>query len=449
MLTLPNSAHHKQGFTLVETLVSVALLLLFFAALVSIYQIVIDLVGESRVRILATALASEKMEEIRNLSYDDIGTIGGIPTGVLEQSTSELVQGQTFVIETTVIYIDDPFDSQAPTDVISTDYKRIRVAVSWGGAFPSRSPVLMVTDAVPDGLETNVGGGTLIINSINSSGEAVTNADIHITNTSVSPNIDWNITTNNEGQIVIPGAPACNDCYEITVSKSGYTQDRTYSLSEIANPLKPHSGVIEGEVTALTFTIDPGATIVVRATRSQATGYAPFQGVEFTMRGTQLLGTNEFDEPIYKYDQNHVTGSGGQITLSSLSPDVYNMWLPDGSSIDIVATQPTLPVTVLPGQSQTVTIVTNAASAHSLLLAIQDINSLPIATATATLIGESGSIATGSAGPVGSYEHGQVYFGNLLEQTYSIYASQSGYLEASASTAVSGNTNLTITLEDE
>ena len=219
----------SHGFTLIETVVAIGVFSIFFAAIAFIIQQVLVNVGTSRVRTVALALGQEKMETIRNLPYANIGTVGGIPNGPMLPTENVTINNQTFTVTTSIQYIDDPFDGLAPTDTIPADYKRVRIQITWGGVFPSRSPVTLVTNVVPKGIESNPGGGTLYIQVVDSLGAGVGNATVQITNTTVTPNINLSTLTNSNGNVTIPGAPACVSCYNITVTKAGYSTERTYS----------------------------------------------------------------------------------------------------------------------------------------------------------------------------------------------------------------------------
>ncbi len=438
----------QSGFTMIEIVVSSITLMLFFAALVVIFENVIDLAGESRVRTVATALGAEKLEEVRNMSYDDVGTQGGIPSGTIPQDEVVNINGQDFNVNTTVVYVDDPFDGEAPDDVIPTDYKRIRIAVSWGGAFASKNPVVMVTDAAPDGLEMAEGGGTLIVYVINASGIPVSGATVSVYNTDVDPDIDLEITTNSSGRVVLPGSPDCIDCYQISVNKTGYSSDRTYSTSEVTNPLKPHATVIEGEVTQLTLAIDGLASMNVNVTGSREANYPPFQGVEFTLRGAKTIGTNALDEPVYKYEQNHVSGFGGIINISNLEWDTYEVFLPSGSSVDLAGSTPISPFSLIPGQNTGFNLVTSASTPNSLLTIVTDISEVPIASGSIELSG-SGYLATKSAGLASQGDFGQAFFSGLNPGVYSLRINIPGYLEATSSANISGDEIEHLYLESE
>lgn len=243
-----------KGFSLIETIIGVALLLIAFLGIFGSYQLGLKVIGQSKARIIAIALANQKIELVRNLPYDDIGTVGGIPPGAIPETETIVRNNITYTVKTTAIYVDDSFDGLAPGDALPNDYKRAKVKVSWGGLFGGN--VALITDIAPKGLETSVGGGNLLILVFDASGLAVPQADIRIVNSSATPPIDVNYLTNNEGKYLVAGAPASVSSYKITASKSGYSADRTYGTEEVANPEKPHATVIEGRLTQISFSAD-------------------------------------------------------------------------------------------------------------------------------------------------------------------------------------------------
>ena len=136
-----------------EVAVAGAVLAIFFASIAVITQMVLGLIGESRIRAVSANLAQARMERVRNLAYASVGTMGGIPAGPIAQQEIVNINGQNFEVRTSVVYIDDPFDGVAPGDSLSTDYKRVKVAVSWDGPFASKNPLVVVTDVAPRGTE--------------------------------------------------------------------------------------------------------------------------------------------------------------------------------------------------------------------------------------------------------------------------------------------------------
>ncbi len=439
----------NKGFTLIETVVAIAVLGIMFLMLVVIFSSVTNLVGEARARSVAVVLANEKMEVARNLSYNNLGTVGGVVAGVLPQEEEVEWGGNSFRVETSVIYVDDDYDGVVPDDPIGTDYKRVRIKVTWGGAFASKTPVQLVSHVAPIGLESGNGGGTMVISVINAMGEGVEGAQVRLVNTQVDPVIDTEIESGSDGKIMIPGAPACTNCYELNVTKDGFTSARTYSTEELANPLNPHLSVLEGEVAAMTLSIDRVSQITARLTRSRENNYTPFQGVEFILRGSKQLGTNDLDEPIYKFEQNFVSGTLGLVTISNLEWDTYEIIMPTGSSVDFAGSLPISPFSLSPGENKNIAVVTAAATSNSLLAIVQDIGSVPVASASVSLVRNNEFIATKSAGLASFGDMGQVLFPNLIPDVYGIVVSQIGFQEASSAATVVGDIKEFVVLEHE
>lgn len=412
---------------------------MFFAGIMIIIQTLLRSIGEARVRLVASSLAQAKLETTRNLPYVDVGVVGGIPNGLLEPEEVVAINGQNFSVNTSIVYIDDPFDDIAPIDVIPTDYKRVRIEVDWDGTFKPLNPLVFLSDVVPPSLETGSNTGTLSIQVINASGQPVSSADVTIVANSVVPPINLTTVTDSNGWLVLPGSPICVECYSVTVSKSGYSTDKTYSTAEVANPLKPHLTVLDGQLTHISFAIDRLATLTVRASRSRQAGYTPFPGVQFTLKGAKTVGTNTLDEVVYKHQSNHVTAAFGQVVVSGLEWDTYDLYFPGGSSIDIAGAQPLIPFGLSPGVSSQVSIVTEANTTNSLLVAAANPSEQLLANATFTLSQNGVPVATKSAGATGFGDVGQAYFGGLSQSTYDLLAQLSGYQDATGSVTINGD----------
>lgn len=434
------------GFTLIETLVASTLLLLIFTGVLVIVQILLRSIGEARVRVVASSLAQERLETAKNLPFDDVGTIGGIPPGTLAQNETVGVNGQDFQIATTVVYVDDPFDGQAPADPIPTDYKRVRVTVDWQGVLKPKSPLVMATDVAPAGVEFIDNAGTLLVQVFNSQGVPLSNATIHIEAASVTPIVDLTTTTDIDGRVMLPGAPMCMECYEITATKAGFSTDKTYSSAEVANPSKPYGTILEGQLTEISFVIDTLASLTVTTTRSRQAGYALFPGVSFVLRGDKTIGTNTTDDPIYKYSQSFVTGGLGQVVIPNLEWDSYQFMLPVGSSIDIAGSKPLSPFPIVAGSANQMLVVTTANTPNSLLATIMSAADQLLPTANVTLFDQNGPVASVSAGLVGRGDEGQAFFSNLNAQTYDLLVSLAGYTNATGSVTISGDKSETIIL---
>ena len=257
----------QNGFTLIEAIITILVMSILFLGVYELIIFSIKITGDNKHRMAATIIANQKMEQIRNLPYSDIGTISGMVSGVIQDN--EIVQqgGDVFNVNTFVKHEDDPFDSvnvaDGGTDDIPNDYKFVRIIVSWTGGFQEKN-VIAYTNISPRGLETSTGGGTLTILVYDANGLPIDLADVLIQNNLVNPVINFNDETD-EGASVYYGAATSTEGYKITVSEPGYsvssTTDRTL---ENPNPTKPHASVIEDWETEITFYIDKVSDLNIR-----------------------------------------------------------------------------------------------------------------------------------------------------------------------------------------
>src|SRR3972149_3728932 len=103
---MSNSAPKRTGFgqSLVGILIALAVFSILGHAIFTLTSSSFTLVALSRARTTARHLAQEKIEFIRNLPYDNVGTAGGIPSGPLPQTENLTRNGLNFLVTTSVIY---------------------------------------------------------------------------------------------------------------------------------------------------------------------------------------------------------------------------------------------------------------------------------------------------------------------------------------------------------
>lgn len=431
---------NASGQTLIGILVALAIFSILSQAIFTVVGLSFNLISFNRARVTARYLAQQQIEFIRNLPYDDVGTVGGIPSGSIAQEETVTQNELTYTVKTSIIYIDDPFDGVSPTDTLATDYKRARVEISWQGLAGSRSnPVVFLTDIAPKGVETTAGGGTLSIIVFDANGNPLSQANVAISAPSASPAVSVNMQSGSNGRVLLPGAPACVSCYQITVTKTGYSTDRTYSTSKVANPNKPDQTVIEGQLTEVSFAIDKVSTLNIASKTSRDDGFNTLPNTSFTIRGDKTIGTDTNAQPVYKYDQVATTDASGNLSLNDIEWDNYHISRDPASSYDISGTNPLQPLSIIPDTTVPMLISFAAHTNNSLLMSIIDNSSVPIASASATI--DSGSSQqTIQSGAVSDPDYGQVFFSNLSVQNYSLTATASGYLDYTGNVSVSGTT---------
>lgn len=259
-----NSISKHNAFSLIEALVTIFIISIGVIGLYVVFTTGLKTLGQNKTRQTALAIAEEKIEYIRNLPYNDIGTQTGIPQGVL-LSTETIIQNNiSFTVETDVVYVDDPFDGTIdsdPPDNLFTDYKNVRISVSWPNAIPT-SGITLISTVTPKGLETATEGGTLLIVVSNASGEAVSGATVQLKSTALG--ISEIYTTDSRGEVLLPGAPAGDEVYDVIVTKTGYSSSQTYQRTiENPNPTRPPLTVRDGQKTTASFKIDLVSSLVI------------------------------------------------------------------------------------------------------------------------------------------------------------------------------------------
>jgi len=425
---------NQSGQILISILVAIAVFAILIHAVFTLIASSYDLVNYNRARITARHMAQEKMEIIRNLPYSDVGTEGGIPEGVLKQEENMKRNGLNYKVKTSIIFIDDPFNGLSASD---TDYKRVRVEVSWEGLAASRkNPVVFITDISSQQAGASE-GGTLKILVFNANGQPVNQASVKIVASAIAPPVDVTYLTNPQGEVNLPGATPCNECYQITVTKAGYSTERTYAVSEVTNPLKPHASLLIGQTTQISFTIDEVGTINISSVDSRASGFSPLGNVQFRLRGNKLIGVDASAQLVYKYDEILTTNSSGNISLSNMEWDVYQISMPSPTSYDIAGTTPLLPLNLLPKGTISSTFALESHTTHSLLVIIKDPSQNLIASASARLY-NGGFDQTQATGRQEDPDFGQTLFSGLTESTYQIQATASGYLDHNGNLDISG-----------
>jgi type II secretory pathway pseudopilin PulG len=427
------------GQMLIGILVAIAVFAILIHAVFTLIASSYELVSFNRARITARHLAQERIELIRNLSYSDIGTVGGIPNGILEPEEQIVRNGLSLSINTSIVYIDDPFNGTSPSD---TDYKRVRVEVSWGGVASSRkNPVVLITDISPQQTSSET-TGTLLVIVFDANGQPIPQATVIIQAPSLTPPVDLTQLTNSEGEVTLPGAVPCNECYEISISKDGYSSDRTYSTSEVANPLKPHATIIEGSEfpTQVSFSIDRLGSLSIESRAGRDTGFTSLGNVSFRIRGNKLIGTDAYAQPVYKFDNTYSTNTSGAYNITNAEWDVYHITMPASSPYDISGASPPLPINLDPAGDVSSTFATEARSDNSFFLTVKDPSQNLIASASARLYDDSDFDTSQYTGDEGNPDFGQTLFSNLEEKTYHLQATASGYLDFNGDFDISGYT---------
>ncbi|MEY4602377.1 MAG: hypothetical protein RL292_318 [Candidatus Parcubacteria bacterium] len=379
--------HKKKGFTLVELLVGVSVFTIIVIGVYNAYTAVYQVVSVSRQKIAAIDLANEQLEIVKNLPYASVGIDGGIPDGLLSHVQTLTRDSVVFTATTTIRNYDDPFDGTlggSPNDLSPADSKIVEIEI---GCALCRNfkPIVVTSRVAPKSLETASTNGALFIRVFDANGNPVPQADVHIVNTPAGITIDD--VTNNDGLLAVVDAPPGVNVYEVTVTKNGYSTDRTYSITVAnPNPTKPHATVVLQQVTAQSFIIDRVSSLAIN---SFSNNCATITNIPLTLQGTKTTGTNPV---ILKYDQSYTTGGTGTLSLSNMEWDTYTLAMTSGT-YDLIGANPLISFLLSPNASQNVDLVLAPRDPQTVLVAVRDSSSsLPLADATVELLSSGGAV---------------------------------------------------------
>ncbi len=328
--------HYQQrlprGFTVIDVLVGTALLVIVALGISGGFQVLFKVLSQSQNKNIALGLANEQIEIIRNLEYQNIGTIGGVPSGSLLQNKTEEIRGRIYSISTDIIYIDDPCDqtvSTTPSDNFPADYKKARVEVSWQDHNLPKS-IVEIANFSPPNLESEVGGGTLSLYVKDSqSYQAIPHAEVRIINSQVEPNVNIITNTDDNGWLSRPGLASSTD-YQIIVSQTNYDTHQTYEDSPSLDPEPEysHAKIIDGHKTTRYFAISKTSDIKVYTIDDQS---QPLANILFNAAGGRKIGVDPSSgSNVYSYQDNSLaTDLNGEKQINDVSPGEYYFEITD------------------------------------------------------------------------------------------------------------------------
>lgn len=385
----------KQGFGFVEVLVGIAVFAIIAVSIYETYKGTLRIIRVSRLKITATALANEQMEIIRNLPYADVGILNGLPAGKIPHSQITQRDGVNFTVVTTIRNIDDPFDGiigGVPNDLSPADYKLAEIDITCPG-YNDFQPLKISTRVAPKNLEMASTNGALFLRVFDANGIPIQGVNIHIENNMVAPSLVIDDETNNSGLLQLVDVPPGAEAYEITVSKPGYSTEKTYPTGALGNPnpTRPHSTVVLQQVTQTSFSIDKISAVNISTMTENC---SPVGNIDFSIQGSKLIGTNP---DVYKYDKSTTTGSGGTKTISGLEWDTYGLSLTD-EFYYLAGANPLLPLNLPPNANQNLQLIVAPKEPNALLATVRDAGtSLPLSGASTTLqkVGYEKTLITG------------------------------------------------------
>jgi len=320
-----SSNFNKKGFTLIESIVGVAIFGIVFVGILGAYRLGLKAVGLSKNKITATAIANSQIEKIRGFPYLSIGikdAVLPLVSGDIDPVATQIINGVTFTISTEVSYVVDPTDGTGEADACDWDYKKVDVTVSWGNSFPGS--INISTNISPESQTQeaqtclNQPGGILEVTVFDSLGMIVESPFIQIYK--MPENIFVDSAIPNNGSYPFPLELGI---YRIMVSKNDYTGARTYDSSEVAVPDNPDLAVYEGKSTQKSLSIDRVAAISVD-------GFSPVGVGDFSDSFSDQSQISDISNAQIIDDSVKLSGppyvSAGYAISSEISPDDLVAW---------------------------------------------------------------------------------------------------------------------------
>lgn len=422
------------GVTIIEAVVGVAVFIIIAVGVYEAYRSVYALIGMTRQKITALALANEQLEIIRNLPYADVGIVNGVPAGKNMRTQTLTRSGATYNITASIRNIDDHFDGTVggtPHDLSPADYKLVQLDVTCA-LCKQFEPFAVSTYVSPRALELSSNNGAILVKVFDANGLPVADATVHVVNSHAAPPIDITETTNNAGQLDLIDVPPGVEAYTITVTKEGYSTETTYpTLAPNLQPDKANPTVEAQKATSVSFAIDKLSTLTIAAVDDSCVGLS---GVNFQLTGAKPIGK---DPLIPKYSEHIATGADGTVALPEMEWDNYSL-APSGvtGSVRYFAD---LPIKLLPDTEQKEVVVVTpggAAQTYSILVNVKDaVTGLAIPDATVTLTKDA--IAVPANADCAPTDH--TLFLGLEPAIYHIVVAADGYQPFEGGVEVSGS----------
>ncbi len=417
--------YEGKAFTLVEVLVGTAVFIVVALATYNAFTALFQLASGAQARTLAVALADEQFEIIRNMPYTSVGLTNGIPLGILPQLQTISRGGMSFTVNLTVRNVN------LSTTTLQASDKLVEIDVECPTC-KDYQPVILTGQISPANLQSAGNGGALVVQVFDANGLPVEDAVVDVQSVATS-SVKNNDVTNNNGLLNIIGVPPGTNMYNIIVSKTGYSSDRTYASGGAAgaSPDKPNANVLNQQVTTVSFSIDRLSSLHFSSVTPLCT---PVPSVHFSLTGSKKLATTP--SVILKYPTNNiVTDGSGVYDLNSMEWDTYTL-TPTDSSFDVAGINPFSPFVLNPNNSQNVQLVVVPKNGNSLMVSVMDsATKLPISGATVHLTGPSSFDDTQITGQGyisqtdWSGGDGQTMYSNTTK-----YASSNGLVDTSTTT---------------
>lgn len=342
--------HKQDGYTLVELMVTIAVLAVLSLGTFNLLIALLHSAIVSQRQAVASTLATNQMEYLKSLPYDNLAVAGGaiISTNTIPGTLTKKINGDTYTITTNITYADNAYDGcgSYPTQALKqkycrnypppagapaidtnpADYKDVNVSVTDKSGSDLASIDTQVAALVA---ETASNTGALFVNVVDDSGAPVTGATVTVTNSSVSPAVNVSDTTDENGIVIFYDLPpsATNYRYQISASNTGYSSLSTIVPAGSLQPTYSSQNLIaqSSSYVTLTLKLEGQNSLAIETTDTSGN---PLPSAKIYVKGgykkyTATSDTNYYYDTLSPSDTRPVTDSGGLAALTNLVPGNY------------------------------------------------------------------------------------------------------------------------------
>lgn len=336
-----------RGFTVAEMAISIIVVSIVALSTIGLFTALVKSSVIAKRKAVASTLATNQMEYLKSLPYDSLAVAGGsiYSTNPLPATTTSTIDNVKYSVKTAISFVDDAYDgcgsyptqqlkqtycrnypapASAPNpDTNPQDYKIADVSVSANGILASVDTQISAKVA-----ETASTTGALFITVIDDSGNPVSGANVNVTNSTVTPNLNLNDNTDENGIAIFYGLPpdTGND-YSITGSLTGYSSLTTIKPSGSLQPNYLSQNIITQQSSSVTLTLKPMSSnsLVLETTNTSG---SPLSGMRVYVKGgykkyTSAADTQYYFDNVIPSDTRPTTDGNGLASISNLVPGNY------------------------------------------------------------------------------------------------------------------------------
>jgi len=395
---------NDRGMTVVEMVLASAVLLIVTIGAVGGIGFAFETISDNGKRAQAAEIASRRIEQIRTLPFDSVGTrypsggYGNPPGSIL---TSETIDG--FDVGTSIAWV---FDGMRVSS------KLVKVTVVWKGLTSAERSVKMQTRVYGKSSLINIGTLEVLVQDWDSAA-AIESAAVTVT--FVPDGSEVSGTTDSDGRLLL-GALSPGE-WDATASRTGYLAPAPGTVSRATVPADGYTQttVRLQRPSSMTFTV-------------QDSNGQPLSDVTVLLTGP------------YAYSHSHVTNSSGQTTFNDLYVGQYSYTATrsgyaggDGSA------------TISQG-NQDVAVGVSLAPGGDVVVWCKDENGVDVSEPSVSIVGPAPSTDPVTGSPFTGGTNGQLVVNGLAAGTYTVTASKTGYSDATGSVEVTGGASATLNL---